>query len=123
VISGSRPPDGKLAVFLPGMSDFPAIQELARSRSVPIAGKDFKTGQTLMKTILALGLRARQLGTSCAACREWPPSRCPHRRLWRISKKSSSKSPPRPPEANEGSTYAGRAPRPPAAMKHVDRGG
>ncbi|HEY8086814.1 MAG TPA: inositol-3-phosphate synthase [Polyangiaceae bacterium] len=42
--------------------DFPAIQELALEREVPIAGKDFKTGQTLMKTILAPGLRARQLG-------------------------------------------------------------
>jgi myo-inositol-1-phosphate synthase len=42
--------------------DFPAIQELAVARGVPIAGKDFKTGQTLMKTILAPGLRARQLG-------------------------------------------------------------
>ncbi len=42
--------------------DFPAIQELAAARGVPIAGKDFKTGQTLMKTILAPGLRARQLG-------------------------------------------------------------
>jgi myo-inositol-1-phosphate synthase len=42
--------------------DFPAIQELALARAVPIAGKDFKTGQTLMKTILAPGLRARQLG-------------------------------------------------------------
>jgi myo-inositol-1-phosphate synthase len=42
--------------------DFPAIQELARASGVPIAGKDFKTGQTLMKTILAPGLRARQLG-------------------------------------------------------------
>jgi myo-inositol-1-phosphate synthase len=42
--------------------DFPAIQELAIDRGVPVAGKDFKTGQTLMKTILAPGLRARQLG-------------------------------------------------------------
>jgi myo-inositol-1-phosphate synthase len=42
--------------------DFPALQELAAVRAVPIAGKDFKTGQTLMKTILAPGLRARQLG-------------------------------------------------------------
>ena len=42
--------------------DFPAIQELALEREVPIAGKDFKTGQTLMKTILAPGLRARHLG-------------------------------------------------------------
>ncbi len=42
--------------------DFPAIQELAREHGVPIAGKDFKTGQTLMKTILAPGLKARMLG-------------------------------------------------------------
>jgi myo-inositol-1-phosphate synthase len=42
--------------------DFPAMQELARKNSVPIAGKDFKTGQTLMKTILAPGLKARMLG-------------------------------------------------------------
>jgi myo-inositol-1-phosphate synthase len=38
--------------------------ELARERQVPIAGKDFKTGQTLMKTILAPGLKARMLGLS-----------------------------------------------------------
>ena len=42
--------------------DFPAIQELAKKHRVPIAGKDFKTGQTLMKTILAPGLKARLLG-------------------------------------------------------------
>ncbi|MFW5875907.1 MAG: inositol-3-phosphate synthase [Myxococcota bacterium] len=42
--------------------DVPAIRELARERQVPISGKDFKTGQTLMKTILAPGLRARMLG-------------------------------------------------------------
>jgi myo-inositol-1-phosphate synthase len=42
--------------------DFPAIWELARDNSVPIAGKDFKTGQTLMKTIVAPGLKARMLG-------------------------------------------------------------
>jgi myo-inositol-1-phosphate synthase len=42
--------------------DFPAIQELARRQQVPIAGKDFKTGQTLMKTILAPGFKARLLG-------------------------------------------------------------
>ena len=42
--------------------DIPAIQELARERGVPIAGKDFKTGQTLMKTILAPGFKARLLG-------------------------------------------------------------
>jgi myo-inositol-1-phosphate synthase len=42
--------------------DIPAIQELARERGLPIAGKDFKTGQTLMKTILAPGLKARMLG-------------------------------------------------------------
>ncbi|MBI4704164.1 MAG: inositol-3-phosphate synthase [Deltaproteobacteria bacterium] len=44
--------------------DFPAAWELARERGVPIAGKDFKTGQTLMKTIIAPGLKARMLGVS-----------------------------------------------------------
>jgi myo-inositol-1-phosphate synthase len=42
--------------------DVPALQELARSRGVAIAGKDFKTGQTLMKTVLAPMLKARMLG-------------------------------------------------------------
>jgi myo-inositol-1-phosphate synthase len=44
--------------------DIPALQELARQNRVPIAGKDLKTGQTLMKTILAPGLKARMLGLS-----------------------------------------------------------
>src|SRR6201993_5031434 len=42
--------------------DVPAIQQLAQEHSVPICGKDFKTGQTLMKTILAPGFKARMLG-------------------------------------------------------------
>jgi myo-inositol-1-phosphate synthase len=42
--------------------DFPAIHELAREQRVAIAGKDFKTGQTLMKTIIAPGLKSRMLG-------------------------------------------------------------
>ena len=42
--------------------DFPAMYELADKMGTPIAGKDFKTGQTLMKTILAPGLKARLLG-------------------------------------------------------------
>ena len=42
--------------------DLPAIVKLAEDKGVPIMGKDFKTGQTLMKTILAPGLKARQLG-------------------------------------------------------------
>ena len=42
--------------------DITALSELALEKNTPIAGKDFKTGQTLMKTILAPGLRARQLG-------------------------------------------------------------
>jgi myo-inositol-1-phosphate synthase len=42
--------------------DIPAMSELAREREVPIAGKDFKTGQTLMKTIIAPGLKARLIG-------------------------------------------------------------
>lgn len=44
--------------------DFPAAHELARETATPICGKDFKTGQTLMKTILAPGLKARMLGLS-----------------------------------------------------------
>ena len=42
--------------------DFPAAHELAKKNGVPIAGKDFKTGQTLMKTVLAPMLKARMLG-------------------------------------------------------------
>jgi myo-inositol-1-phosphate synthase len=42
--------------------DFPAAWELARREGVPIAGKDFKTGQTLMKTVIAPALKARMLG-------------------------------------------------------------
>lgn len=42
--------------------DIPALIELAKETNTPIAGKDFKTGQTLMKTILAPGLHARALG-------------------------------------------------------------
>lgn len=42
--------------------DIKAIVELAHNKHLPIAGKDFKTGQTLMKTILAPGLKARLLG-------------------------------------------------------------
>jgi len=42
--------------------DIPAILELSRAKHLPIGGKDFKTGQTLMKTIIAPGLKARMLG-------------------------------------------------------------
>lgn len=42
--------------------DIPAMIELSKLTGTPIAGKDFKTGQTLMKTILAPGLSARALG-------------------------------------------------------------
>ena len=42
--------------------DIPCMIELAKTRGVPVAGKDFKTGQTLMKTLLAPGLKARMLG-------------------------------------------------------------
>lgn len=43
-------------------ADIPALTKLAEANKVPICGKDFKTGQTLMKTILAPGLKARMLG-------------------------------------------------------------
>ena len=44
--------------------DIPALTQLAQEKGVPICGKDFKTGQTLMKTILAPGLKSRMLGLS-----------------------------------------------------------
>jgi len=43
-------------------TDVPAMIELSRERSIPICGKDFKTGQTFMKTLIAPGLKARMLG-------------------------------------------------------------
>ena len=43
-------------------ADIPALIALAKRNNVPICGKDFKTGQTLMKTILAPGLKTRSLG-------------------------------------------------------------
>jgi myo-inositol-1-phosphate synthase len=43
-------------------ADFPALMDLAKKTGAPIGGKDFKTGQTLMKTILAPGFKARLLG-------------------------------------------------------------
>ena len=45
-------------------ADVPALEALAQEHGVPIAGKDFKTGQTLIKTILAPGLKARMLGVN-----------------------------------------------------------
>jgi myo-inositol-1-phosphate synthase len=44
--------------------DFPAMQQLALEHNVAICGKDFKTGQTLMKTVLAPAFKARMLGLS-----------------------------------------------------------
>ncbi len=43
-------------------TDTPALLELARERNVPVCGKDFKTGQTFMKTLIAPGLKMRMLG-------------------------------------------------------------
>jgi myo-inositol-1-phosphate synthase len=45
-------------------ADIPALIEYAKAKDVPIVGKDFKTGQTLMKTILSPGFKARMLGLS-----------------------------------------------------------
>jgi myo-inositol-1-phosphate synthase len=42
--------------------DIPALRELSRAMGAPIAGKDFKTGQTFIKTVLAPALKVRQLG-------------------------------------------------------------
>jgi myo-inositol-1-phosphate synthase len=43
-------------------AEIPAMLELAKEHRVPVCGKDFKTGQTLMKTIIAPGLKARMIG-------------------------------------------------------------
>jgi myo-inositol-1-phosphate synthase len=43
-------------------TDMPALLELAREREVPVSGKDYKTGQTFMKTLIAPGLKSRMLG-------------------------------------------------------------
>jgi myo-inositol-1-phosphate synthase len=45
-------------------ADCPALEELALAKGVPIAGKDFKTGQTLMKTVLAPAFKLRMLGVA-----------------------------------------------------------
>src|SRR6202158_5438093 len=42
--------------------DLPVMQQLSRENSAPICGKDYKTGQTLIKTILAPGFKARMIG-------------------------------------------------------------
>ena len=44
--------------------DIPALLELAKINKVPVSGKDFKTGQTLMKTVLAPAFKARMLGVA-----------------------------------------------------------
>jgi len=44
--------------------DIPALEDFAKTKQVPIGGKDFKTGQTLMKTILSPGFKARMLGVT-----------------------------------------------------------
>ena len=44
--------------------DIPAMIQLAKQKDVPICGKDFKTGQTMMKTVLAPAFKARMLGVS-----------------------------------------------------------
>src|SRR5438874_11364904 len=45
-------------------ADIPALVELAAKTRTPLAGKDLKTGQTLIKTIVAPGLKARLLGVA-----------------------------------------------------------
>ncbi len=44
--------------------DIPALEEFAKKQEVPVGGKDFKTGQTMMKTVLAPGFKARMIGLS-----------------------------------------------------------
>jgi myo-inositol-1-phosphate synthase len=45
-------------------TDMPALLELARANGIPLCGKDYKSGQTFMKTLLAPGLKSRLLGVS-----------------------------------------------------------
>src|SRR5256885_13083800 len=44
--------------------DVPALEKLAEERHLPIGGKDFKTGQTMMKTVLSPAFKARMLGVA-----------------------------------------------------------
>jgi len=44
--------------------DIPALQELSKKMNAPICGKDFKTGQTFIKTVLAPAFKTRNLGVS-----------------------------------------------------------
>jgi myo-inositol-1-phosphate synthase len=44
--------------------DIPALIELSKKNAAPICGKDFKTGQTFMKTVLAPAFKARMIGVS-----------------------------------------------------------
>lgn len=44
--------------------DIPAMWEFSKKQNIPIAGKDFKSGQTLMKTVLAPMFKTRMLGVS-----------------------------------------------------------
>ncbi len=45
-------------------TEVPALLDLARERQIPLCGKDFKTGQTFLKTLIAPGMKARMLGIS-----------------------------------------------------------
>jgi len=45
-------------------TDMPALLELARERNLPVSGKDYKSGQTFMKTLIAPGLKSRLLGVN-----------------------------------------------------------
>ena len=45
-------------------TDMPALLELARAMKLPLCGKDYKSGQTFMKTLIAPGLKSRMLGLS-----------------------------------------------------------
>ncbi len=47
--------------FTPSLSNIPALDAMSRERGIPIAGEDGKTGQTLLKTVLAPAFAIRQL--------------------------------------------------------------
>ena len=84
--------------------DFPAAADLAREHRVPLAGKDFKTGQTLMKTILAPGFKARMLGLRVGNSHEHP--RQPRRGSAGRSGEPSARRKSRNPESSRSTSYS-----------------
>ena len=82
--------------------DAPAMVELAKRHEMPIAGKDFKTGQTFMKTIIAPGLKARMLGICAAGTRPTSSATATGRSLTTPGPSRPRRSQARRPRAHPG---------------------